>query len=173
MWCDPGVGKIPWRRKWQPTPASLPGKLHGQRSLVNCSPWGHKESDTTMTEWLTHEWILGNIKKRKKKLFQLPHILRLKSKESAHNEGDRGDIGLTPGSGRFLWRKKMATHSSILAWKIPWMEEPGRLHGVAQSWTRLSDQELHTEVAKGQKLSAISEYVWKSDVVTNWEHCLV
>jgi len=37
--------------------------------------------------------------------------------------------------------EEMATHSSILAWKIPWMEEPGRLsvHGVAKSWTRLSD----------------------------------
>ena len=36
--------------------------------------------------------------------------------------------------------KEMATHSSILAWKIPWMKEPGRLpvHGVAKSWTRLS-----------------------------------
>ena len=33
----------------------------------------------------------------------------------------------------------MAAHSSILAWKIPWMEEPGRLHGVAKSQTRLSD----------------------------------
>ena len=36
----------PWRRKWQPTPVSLPGKLHGQRSLVGCNPWGHKESAT-------------------------------------------------------------------------------------------------------------------------------
>ena len=31
---DPWVGKIPWRRKWQPTPVFLPGKAHGQRSLV-------------------------------------------------------------------------------------------------------------------------------------------
>ena len=31
---DPWVGKIPWRRKWQPTPVFLPGKSHGQRSLV-------------------------------------------------------------------------------------------------------------------------------------------
>ena len=37
----------PWRRKWQPSPALLPGKSHWQRSLVGCSPWGHKESDTT------------------------------------------------------------------------------------------------------------------------------
>ena len=37
--------------------------------------------------------------------------------------------------------KEMATHSSLLAWKIPWMEKPGRLQsmGVAKSWTRLSD----------------------------------
>ena len=39
------VGKIPWRRKWQPTELSSPGKSQGQRSLVGCSPWGHKESD--------------------------------------------------------------------------------------------------------------------------------
>ena len=35
--------------------------------------------------------------------------------------------------------KEMVIHSSILAWKIPWMEEPGRLHGVTNSRTRLSD----------------------------------
>ena len=44
---DPWVGKIPWRRKWQPTPVFLPGKSHGQRSLVGYRPWGRKESDTT------------------------------------------------------------------------------------------------------------------------------
>ena len=41
------VGKIPWRRKWQPAPVSLPGKFHGRRSLAGYSPWGHKESDMT------------------------------------------------------------------------------------------------------------------------------
>ena len=44
---NPWVGKIPWRRKWQPTPILLPGKFHGLRSLVCYSPWGHKELDTT------------------------------------------------------------------------------------------------------------------------------
>ena len=44
---DLWVGKIPCRRKWQSTPELLPGKSHGQRSLVGYSPWGHKESDTT------------------------------------------------------------------------------------------------------------------------------
>ena len=48
---DPGfdswVGRISWRRKWQSTPALLPGKSHGQRSLIGYSPWGRKESDMT------------------------------------------------------------------------------------------------------------------------------
>ena len=42
---DPGclwVGKIPWRRKWQPTPVFLSEKSHGQRSLAGYNPWGHK-----------------------------------------------------------------------------------------------------------------------------------
>ena len=39
---DPWVRKIPWRRKWQPTPVFFPGKFHGQRSLAGYSPWGQK-----------------------------------------------------------------------------------------------------------------------------------
>ena len=45
----PWVRKIPWRRKWQPTPLYLPGNFHGQRSLAGYSPWGH-----------THACTLGN-----------------------------------------------------------------------------------------------------------------
>ena len=41
------IRKIPWRRKWHPTPVFLPGESHGQRSLAGCSLWGRKESDTT------------------------------------------------------------------------------------------------------------------------------
>ena len=44
---DPWSQKMPWRRRWPPTPLFLPGKSHGQRSLVGYSPWGHRESDTT------------------------------------------------------------------------------------------------------------------------------
>ena len=43
----PGVGKIPWRKKWQATPIFLPGGSYGQRSLEGYSPWGRKESDMT------------------------------------------------------------------------------------------------------------------------------
>ena len=42
---SPWIRKIPWRRKWQPTPILLPGKFHGQRSLEGYSPWGCKGSD--------------------------------------------------------------------------------------------------------------------------------
>ena len=52
MWVFvPWVGKIPWKRKWQPTPLFLLGKSHGQRSLAGYSPWGCKELD--MTKWLS------------------------------------------------------------------------------------------------------------------------
>ena len=42
---NPWVGKIPWKREWQPTPVFLPGEFHGQRSLVGYSPRACKESD--------------------------------------------------------------------------------------------------------------------------------
>ena len=44
---SPWVQRIPWRRRWQPTPLFLPGKSHGQRSLAGYSSRGRKESDTT------------------------------------------------------------------------------------------------------------------------------
>ena len=44
---NPWIRKIPWRRKWQPTPVLLPGKSHGQKHLIGYSPRGRKESDMT------------------------------------------------------------------------------------------------------------------------------
>ena len=49
-----------WRRQWQPTPVLLPGKSHGRRSLVGCSPWGHSESK--MTERLHFHFSLSHIR---------------------------------------------------------------------------------------------------------------
>ena len=49
---NPWFEKIPWSRKWQPTPLFLPGKSHGQGTLEGCSPWGPIESDRT--------WQLNN-----------------------------------------------------------------------------------------------------------------
>ena len=139
----------PWRRKWQPTPVSLPGKSHGQRSLVGCSPWGRKESGTT--ERLTLTYLYWNTY-----YYYVGTSNRSVGKESTCNTGDSSSI---PGSGRsagegigyplqYSWaslvaqlvknllamwetcirslgwedplEKGKATHSSILAWRIPW-----------------------------------------------------
>ena len=51
---NPWVGKIPWRRKWQPTPVFLPRESHEQRSLAGYSPRGRKKMD--MTEWQSREY---------------------------------------------------------------------------------------------------------------------
>src|SRR5574340_1815529 len=72
-----------WRRKWHPTPVLLPGKSHGQRSLVGCSPWVAKSWERLSDFTFTFHF----------------HALE----------------------------KEMATHSSVLAWRIPGMGEPGGL----------------------------------------------
>ena len=58
------VRKIPWRRKWQPTPVLLPAESCGQTSQIGYSPWGHRESDTT-EHWAAeiHKWMLRNKQK--------------------------------------------------------------------------------------------------------------
>ena len=73
------VGKISWRRKWQPPPVLLPGKSHGRRSLVGHSPWGHKESDPSeglnflsSFHWLQGLGIFGD--------YHLDYLIVLKSK---------------------------------------------------------------------------------------------
>ena len=53
---NPWFGKIPWKREWLPTPVFLPGKSHGQRSLVGYSPWGHKKLDMTEVTEYTLIW---------------------------------------------------------------------------------------------------------------------
>ena len=90
----------------------------------------------TMERWTSE----GN-NQRKKMLNYLLWTFQvaLVEKNLPTNAGDLGDVGLIPGSGRSL-EMGMATHSNILAWKIPWTEEPGGLQSMgSQSWTQLSD----------------------------------
>ena len=87
------------RRQWQPTPVLLPGKSHGQRSLVGCSPWVAKSQI-----WLSDFTFTFHF-----------HALE----------------------------KEMATHSSVLAWRIPGTGEPGGLsstglHRVGHDWSDLA-----------------------------------
>ena len=84
----PGKPVMGQRRQWHPTPVLLPGKSHGRRSLVGCSPWGQEESD--MTERLHFHF--------------------------------------------YALDKEMATHSSVLAWRIPGMGS----HRVRHDWSDLA-----------------------------------
>ena len=58
---DPWVGKVPWRRKWQPSPVFLPGKSHGQRSLVGPSSWGCRVRLDWATEHPHNAGIIGEL----------------------------------------------------------------------------------------------------------------
>ena len=64
------VGKIPWRRKWPPTPVFLPGKSHGQRSLAGYSPCGRKKSDTV--DWVAERACTHTLSSYDWSLFCLP-----------------------------------------------------------------------------------------------------
>ena len=79
------------RRQWQPTAVLLPGKSHGRRGLVGCSPWGHEVRHLLSNFTFTFHF----------------HALE----------------------------KKMATHSSVLAWRIPGTAEPG---GLLSDWSDLA-----------------------------------
>ena len=102
-------------RKWQPAPVFLPGESHGRRSLVGYSPRGCKESD--MTEGLHFHPIAQWVK-------NLPAVQRTE-------ETQVWSLGQED-----LLEKEMATHSSILAWRIPWTEGPGGLQSVESQRVR-------------------------------------
>ena len=99
-----------WRRQWNPTPVLLPGKPHGQRSLVGCSPWVAR-SQTWLNDFT----------------FPFPfHALE----------------------------KEMATHSSVLAWRIPGTGEPSGLpsmglHRVRHDWSDLAAAAAAAAAAEG------------------------
>ena len=113
-------GKIPWRRKWQSTPALLPGKSHERRSLIGYSPWGRKELDTTeqlhfhfllhcrqILHCLSHKGSPKKAECKKKKInpdysvgglmLKLPHLGHLMS---------RADSGKDPDAGKDWWQKE-------------------------------------------------------------------
>ena len=56
---NPWLRKMPWRRKWHATAVFLPGKSHGQRSLVGYSPWGRKETETRLSAHTQMKYLLN------------------------------------------------------------------------------------------------------------------
>ena len=104
-----------WRRKWQPTPVFFPGESQGRRSLVGCHLWGRTEVDTTEATSQQQQGFPDGSEVK-----PLPAIWETR----VWSLGQEDPL-----------KKEMATHSSTLAWKIPW----AIIHGVTKSWTWLSD----------------------------------
>ena len=113
------------RRQWHPTPVLLPGKSHGWRSLVGCSPWGRWESDTT--ERLHFHFSLSCFGEGNGNPLQYSCL------ENPRDQGAwrAAAYGVAQSRTRLKWlSSSMAPHSSTLAWKIPWTEEPGGLQSM-------------------------------------------
>ena len=137
--CDPWVRKIPWRRKWQPTPVLLSGKFHGQRSLVGYSPWDRRAglnwvtSLCTFTEPLTWSPLESHL--------SINTILDFPGgsdgRESAWGSRDTGSIpGLERSPGREhrnpLQYSCLENFMDSGVWRAT-------VHRVTKSQTRLSD----------------------------------
>ena len=90
---DPWVGKFPCRRKWQSILVLLPGKSHGQRSLVCYSPWGCKESD--MTEREQDDNSAGLLSPLLP--VPLPLVLITAQHRQAHPRGSKDSLGMSTG----------------------------------------------------------------------------
>ena len=139
------------RRQWHPTPVLLPGKPHGRRSLVGCSPWDLWESD--MTERLHFHFSLSWIGEGNGDPLQCSCLENPRDRGAWWSLGwhrvghDWSDLAaavsqtvnnLPARQETWIWslgwedtlEKGMATDSSILTWRIPWREESGGLQSV-------------------------------------------
>ena len=132
----PWVGKIPWRRKRQPTPVFLPGKSHGQRSLVGSSPGGCKELD--MTELAsTHNNLL---------LFSCPFYHPLEKAMAPHSSTLTWEISWTEEPSRLQsmgslrvghdWATSLSLFT-FMHWRRKWQPTPVFLPGEYQGWRSL------------------------------------
>ena len=131
------------------TSVLLPGKSHGWRSLVGCSPWDHEESD--MTEQLHFHFSLSCIGEGNGNPLQYSCLENPRdggvwwaASMGSHRVGhDWCDLAAAAEQLHFhALEKEMATHSSVLAWRIPRTEEPSglpslRSHRVGHNWRDL------------------------------------
>ena len=131
------VGKILWRRKWQPTPVLLPGESHGWRGVVVYSPWGLLSSlkvrivrtsslgvKQLMNNWTAMAWAGGVTHNTCfKNLFIIILLLGFPGgaliKYPSANPGDTRDSGSIPRWGKIPWRRKWQPTSIFL---------PGNFH---------------------------------------------
>ena len=186
---------LAWRRKWQPTPVFLPGESQGQRSLVGCCLWV-AQSQTWLKRLSSSSLCISYFTELlfKSEIYTgiSPWVLTLKNwhvllgffcfcfglamqhvgfpdgsdgKESACSAGDPVSI---PGLGRSL-EKEMAPYSSVLAWRSPWTEEPGRLGSIGSQRVRhdwVTNTHAHEEPLFPDQGSNLYPLWWKHSVLT-------
>ena len=173
-----------WRRKWQPTPVFLPGESQGWRSLVGCHLWGRTESDTTEA---TQQQQQGLLRWSRELRLWAPKArgidLILGGSDGKESALVRNLPTMQGTRVRFLGREDplrqgMATHSSILVWRIPWTEEPGGLQStgsqrVGRDWGtnlftfsfgELRSHMMHSWIKKERKKYRIVERLLSSSM---------
>ena len=156
VWFDPWVGKVPWRRAWQPTPVFLPGESHGQRNLAGYSLQGRRELD--MTEVTEHAYLKTyyyDCFNHNTGFSRGPD-----GKESACNMGDLDlipGLGRSPGEGNGYLYLYFGLHEGT--WQAT-------VHGVAKSWSWLSNFHFIFTPLAHLKISSLKHYSFYSKV---WE----
>ena len=122
---DPWVRKIPWRRKWQPTPVFLPGKFHGQSCRAGYSPksWTRLNTAQSRSARVSKPRIRTSVLFSASLVAQMVKNLPTMQETWVWSPGWEDPLGVG-----------MATHSSILAWKLhmdrgAWW---AKVHGVTE-----------------------------------------
>ena len=119
-----GLMNVHRRRRWHPTPVLLPGKSHGWRSLVGCSPWGHWESDTT--ERLHFHFSLLRIGEGNGNLLQCSCLENPRDREpgglpsmGSHRVGhDWSDAAAVAAAAAAAWMYISDKITDQLSWKL-------------------------------------------------------
>ena len=102
------VGKVPWRRKWQPTPVFLPRESHGQRTLVGYSPWGRKNLAMTERLILIHySWGVSTYQVSASRI----------AVNSCPSSGDTRDSQSVGSRGKGQWGAEPRTHACVWTWQ--------------------------------------------------------
>ena len=130
----PGLGRFPGGEHGNPLQYSCLENLHRLRSLEGYSPWGRKESCGWVTKhtlaWIFVLNVFLGLRVPISSLFSLANMLTSLVAQTIKHLPTMQETRVQSLCGEDLLEKKMATHSSILAWKIPWTEEPGRLQST-------------------------------------------
>ena len=143
---DPWIRKNCWRRKWQPTPVFLPGKFHGQRSLVGSSPRSLKRGGhnlaTKQQQQYPHKYycLISFIHSLTQIFIKLQLPVSQSGSVGKESSCKAGDPGLIPGSGRSPGEGNgNPLQYSCLENSMSRGAGQATVHGIAKSQTRLRD----------------------------------